>query len=92
MLSIGLFVNGRLIDRINIVNRVKKNSSGETLYLIDKKYKIYHRREDGARELARKVLVRLLSIKKKGLKRGLKDIKEGKITKVKNLDRFLKEL
>jgi len=60
MLSIGLFVNGGLIDRINIVNRAKKNSRGETLYLIDKKYKIWHKREDGARELARKALAKLL--------------------------------
>lgn len=90
MLSIGLFINGRLIDRINIVNKIKKNERGETLYLIDKKYKIWHIREDGARELARKALARLLYLK--SIKRGLKDIKAGRITKVKNLDRFFKEL
>lgn len=60
MLSIGLFVNGELIDRINIVNHIKKNKRGETLYLINEKYKIYHKRRDGARELARKALARLL--------------------------------
>lgn len=90
MLSIGLFVNGRLIDRINIVNRRKKNKRRETLYLVDKKYKIYHKREDGARELARRALARLLYLK--SIKKGLKNIKAGRITKVKDLDRFFKEL
>ena len=56
MLSIGLFINGRIIDRINIVNKIKKNKKGETKYLVDNKWVIWHKRKDGARILAKKVL------------------------------------
>lgn len=56
MLSIGLFINGRIIDRINLVNQGKKNKKGETLYLLNDKFKIWHKREDGARVLAEKSL------------------------------------
>jgi len=56
MLSIGLFINGKIIDRINIVNKIKKNKKGETKYLIDNKWIVWHKREDGARILSKKVL------------------------------------
>jgi len=61
MLSIGLFVNGQCIDRIDLVNRGKKNKKGETLYLLNSKFKIWHKREDGARILAQKSLNYLIS-------------------------------
>lgn len=54
MLSIGLFINGREIDRIDLVNQCKKNKKGETLYLLNSKFKIWHKREDGVRVLAKK--------------------------------------
>lgn len=55
MLTIGLFVNGRIIDRIDIVNKIKKNKKGQTKYLVDNKWVIWHKRSDGARILAKKV-------------------------------------
>ena len=61
MLSIGLFVNGREIDRVDLVNQCKKNKKGETLYLLNNKFKIWHKREDGARVLAKKSLDYLIS-------------------------------
>lgn len=60
MLTIGLFINNRIIDRINIVNQLKKNKKGETKYLIDDKWVIWHKREKGARILVQKVLTYLI--------------------------------
>jgi hypothetical protein len=62
MLSIGLYINGKLIDIIDIVNTmiIKK---GLTKYLIDNKYIVWHRREDGARKLSYKVLQKLIKLR-----------------------------
>ena len=56
MLSVGLFVNGHEIDRIDLVNQGQKNKKGETKYLLQQRYTIWHKRQDGARILALKAL------------------------------------
>ena len=60
MLTIKLLVNGKEIDSINIINQnIKKK--GKTLYLVNKKYRIWHNEEYGARMLALKVLKKLMA-------------------------------
>ncbi len=60
MLTIKLLENGKEIDNINIVNQnIKKK--GKTLYLVNKKYRIWHKSEYGARMLALKVLKKLMA-------------------------------
>ena len=60
MLTIKLLVNGKEIDTINIINQnIKKK--GKTLYLVNKKYRVWHNSKYGARMLALKVLKKLMA-------------------------------
>ena len=70
MLSIELFVDGELIDRVDVIDAGWKNKKGESLYNIilpcyemENKYQLWHKPSSGARSLARKALNEL---RKKG--------------------------
>lgn len=60
MLTIKLLVNGREIDSINIISQNIKRK-GKTLYLVNKKYRIWHNEKYGTRMLALKSLKKLMS-------------------------------
>jgi hypothetical protein len=66
MLTIAVFINERLITRIDIVNAIKQNAKGDFLYHANisgstkPKISIWHKQEDGWGILAIKVLKKLM--------------------------------
>lgn len=56
MLEVNIEINKREIVSRKVVNQGEKDVDGRTKYLVDGEEVIWHRREDGAVELAQKVL------------------------------------
>ena len=56
MISVSIFVNNNPIFTRSARNLNKHNSKGETAYLVDTGKTIYHKREEGAIELAIRLL------------------------------------
>ena len=61
MLSVCIFINKRQIFRTNAV-RIKESRNGDYIYLVDKKYKIKHRYDDGTISLAKKLIDKALGL------------------------------
>lgn len=56
MITVAILINGQPIVAKNAVNQAEENEHGETKYLTDAGEVIWHKRSDGARVLAKKLL------------------------------------
>lgn len=56
MLTVAILINGQPLVARSAVNQCRMNDSGETAYRVDTGAIIYHRPEEGAVELAKKLL------------------------------------
>jgi hypothetical protein len=56
MITVAILINGHPIVAKNAINQGKQNKKGETKYKTDSGEIIWHKPEDGARELAKKLL------------------------------------
>lgn len=56
MFTVAILVNGQPILARSAVNQTERNDKGETRYLLDSGHEVWHRRDDGAIALARKLI------------------------------------
>lgn len=56
MITVSVAINGQAIMTRSAVNTRKVNDLGEHEYLLDDGSYVFHKREDGAKELAKKML------------------------------------
>jgi hypothetical protein len=56
MITVAILINGNPIVAKNAVNQKRKNEQGETAYKTDSGEIVWHRAEDGAVELAHRLL------------------------------------
>ncbi len=56
MITVAILINGQPIVARNAINKVTKNKKGQTKYIADDGSVIWHDREAGAVELAKKLL------------------------------------
>lgn len=56
MITVAILINGQPIHARTAVNQAKKNKKGETAYKVDTGEIVWHDRDDGAIELAKKLL------------------------------------
>lgn len=56
MITVAILINGQPIVARNAINQGKTNAAGETEYLTDSGVTLWHPREAGAVELAKRLL------------------------------------
>lgn len=56
MITVAILINGNPIVARNAINQGRTNESGDTEYLTDAGVTIWHKREDGAVVLAKRLL------------------------------------
>ena len=56
MITVGIYINGGLLVGKNAINTGKVNKKGESKYITDGGHVVWHKREDGAVSLSKKIL------------------------------------
>lgn len=56
MITVAILINGNPIVAKNAINQMRTNEAGETAYKTDSGEIVWHHREKGAKELAKKLL------------------------------------
>lgn len=60
MITVGIFINERLIAKSQAVNTTDMDDQGRTIYRTNKDKLLYHRREDGALPLVQQLVGELV--------------------------------